>query len=46
MPEVASTRAASRWSTRIIPFVLATVVGYATYVIVTPVCGKSRFFSC
>ncbi len=42
MPEVASTRAASRWTTRIIPFVVATVVSYGTYVIVASVCGESR----
>ena len=40
MPEVASTRAASRWSTRIIPLFLGASVGYATYVVVALVCGK------
>ncbi|RYP02980.1 hypothetical protein DL764_005466 [Monosporascus ibericus] len=40
MPEVESTKAASRWATRIIPFVLAAAVGYGTYVIVVHVCVR------
>ena len=42
MPEVASTRAASRWSTRMIPLFLGAAVGYATYVIVAVVCCESQ----
>ncbi|RYO77679.1 hypothetical protein DL766_008909 [Monosporascus sp. MC13-8B] len=40
MPEVESTKAASRWATRIIPLVLAAAVGYGTYVIVVHVCVR------
>lgn len=34
-----SVRAASRWTTRVIPLVLAASVGYATYVTVARICG-------
>ncbi|KAK8103165.1 DHHC zinc finger domain-containing protein [Apiospora sp. TS-2023a] len=37
-----STKAASRWVTRVIPAILAGAVGYATYVTVVRVCGKLR----
>jgi palmitoyltransferase len=35
-----STRAASRWITRILPLALAAAVGYTTYVTVVRSCGK------
>ena len=43
MPEVASIKASSRWSTRMIPLFLGAAVGYATYVVVALVCGKFQF---
>ncbi|KAI0487349.1 DHHC palmitoyltransferase-domain-containing protein [Xylaria cf. heliscus] len=45
MPAIESTRAATRWTTRIIPVVLAVAVGYATYVVVARVCIKYLFGS-
>ncbi|KAI1276391.1 DHHC palmitoyltransferase-domain-containing protein [Xylaria sp. FL0933] len=38
MPAIESTRAATRWTTRIVPIFLAAAVGYATYVVVGRVC--------
>ncbi|KAI1420721.1 DHHC palmitoyltransferase-domain-containing protein [Xylaria sp. FL1777] len=38
MPAIESTRAATRWTTRIVPFFLAAAVAYATYVVVARVC--------
>ncbi|KAI1130995.1 DHHC palmitoyltransferase-domain-containing protein [Nemania abortiva] len=38
MPAIESTRAATRWTTRIVPVVLAVAVAYATYVVVARVC--------
>ncbi|KAI3327196.1 palmitoyltransferase PFA5 [Xylariaceae sp. AK1471] len=38
MPAIESTRATTRWITRIVPILLATAVGYATYVVVARVC--------
>ncbi|KAI1299732.1 DHHC palmitoyltransferase-domain-containing protein [Xylaria venustula] len=38
MPAIESTRAATRWTTRIVPVFLAVAVGYATYVVVARVC--------
>ncbi|KAI0203293.1 DHHC palmitoyltransferase-domain-containing protein [Astrocystis sublimbata] len=35
---IESTKAASRWTTRIVPLFLAAAVGYATYVVVARVC--------
>ncbi|CAJ2503519.1 Uu.00g109130.m01.CDS01 [Anthostomella pinea] len=40
MPVIESTRAATRWTTRIIPFVLAAAVGVATYAVVVRVCSS------
>ncbi|KAI0447225.1 DHHC palmitoyltransferase-domain-containing protein [Xylaria telfairii] len=40
MPAIESTKAATRWTTRIVPVVLAAAVAYATYVIVARVCVK------
>lgn len=34
----ASTRMVTRWTTRIIPVVLAGCVGFATYVVIKPIC--------
>ncbi|KAI0017888.1 palmitoyltransferase PFA5 [Xylariomycetidae sp. FL0641] len=39
MPITESTKAATRWVTRVIPIVLAACVGYATYVVVARVCS-------
>ncbi|GAP89966.1 putative palmitoyltransferase PFA5 [Rosellinia necatrix] len=38
MPAIESTRAATRWTTRIVPVFLAAAVAYATYVVVARVC--------
>ncbi|KAI1433530.1 DHHC palmitoyltransferase-domain-containing protein [Xylaria sp. CBS 124048] len=38
MPAIESTRAATRWVTRIIPIFLTAAVGYATYVVVARIC--------
>ncbi|KAI0400078.1 DHHC palmitoyltransferase-domain-containing protein [Xylaria palmicola] len=38
MPAIESTRAVTRWTTRIVPVVLAVAVAYATYVVVARVC--------
>lgn len=35
--------AANVWTARVIPVALAGVVGYATYVVIVPLCGKSHF---
>ncbi|KAI0458451.1 DHHC palmitoyltransferase-domain-containing protein [Xylaria acuta] len=40
MPAIESTKAATRWTTRIVPVVLAAAVAYATYVVVARVCVK------
>ncbi|KAI8950414.1 DHHC palmitoyltransferase-domain-containing protein [Xylaria longipes] len=40
MPAIESTKAATRWTTRIVPVVLAVAVAYATYVVVARVCVK------
>ncbi|KAI0424850.1 DHHC palmitoyltransferase-domain-containing protein [Xylaria sp. FL1042] len=38
MPAIESTRAATRWTTRIVPVFLTAAVAYATYVVVGRVC--------
>ncbi|KAJ9155370.1 Palmitoyltransferase [Pleurostoma richardsiae] len=38
MPRVASTRAATRWTTRIIPLLLTGAVAYAAYVVTKRIC--------
>ncbi|KAI1755785.1 DHHC palmitoyltransferase-domain-containing protein [Xylaria castorea] len=40
MPAIESTKAGTRWTTRIVPVVLAVAVAYATYVVVARVCVK------
>ncbi|KAI0476423.1 palmitoyltransferase PFA5 [Xylariaceae sp. FL0804] len=40
MPAIESTRAATRWITRIVPVLLAAAVGYSTYVVVARVCSS------
>ncbi|KAI0862855.1 DHHC palmitoyltransferase-domain-containing protein [Xylaria cubensis] len=40
MPAIESTKAETRWTTRIVPVVLAVAVAYATYVVVARVCVK------
>ncbi|KAI1163923.1 DHHC palmitoyltransferase-domain-containing protein [Nemania serpens] len=40
MPAIESTRAATRWTTRIVPVALAAGVAYATYVVVARVCSR------
>lgn len=42
----ASTRAATRWVTRIIPVVLAGCVGFATYVVIKRICGMFPSIRC
>lgn len=41
MSSAASVRAVNRWSSRIIPVVLAGCIGFATYVVSKRICGKS-----
>ncbi|RWA06368.1 hypothetical protein EKO27_g8744 [Xylaria grammica] len=38
MPAIESTKAATRWTTRIVPVFLTAAVAYATYVVVARVC--------
>ncbi|KAI0415764.1 DHHC palmitoyltransferase-domain-containing protein [Xylaria grammica] len=38
MPAIESTKAATRWTTRIVPVFLAAAVAYATYVVVARIC--------
>ncbi|KAI0012055.1 palmitoyltransferase PFA5 [Xylariaceae sp. FL0662B] len=40
MPIIESTRATTRWITRLIPVILAAAVGYSTYVVVVRVCSN------
>ncbi|KAI0885932.1 zf-DHHC-domain-containing protein [Annulohypoxylon maeteangense] len=40
MPIIESTRAVTRWTTRIIPLFLVGVISYATYVVVGRVCSS------
>ncbi|KAI1178878.1 DHHC palmitoyltransferase-domain-containing protein [Nemania sp. FL0916] len=40
MPAIESQRAATRWTTRLVPVLLAVAVGYATYVVVARVCVR------
>lgn len=40
MPVIESTRAATRWITRIVPVILVGAVSYATFVVVGRVCCK------
>ncbi|OTB03932.1 hypothetical protein M426DRAFT_321234 [Hypoxylon sp. CI-4A] len=40
MPVIESTRAATRWITRIIPVLLVAAVSYATFVVVGRVCSR------
>ncbi|KAI1343513.1 palmitoyltransferase PFA5 [Xylariaceae sp. FL0016] len=39
MRAIESTRGATRWITRLVPFLLAAAVGFATYVVVAHVCS-------
>ncbi|KAI1361214.1 DHHC palmitoyltransferase-domain-containing protein [Xylaria arbuscula] len=45
MPAIESTRAATRWTTRIVPVFLAGAVAFATYVVVARVCFDYLLYS-
>ncbi|TGJ80303.1 hypothetical protein E0Z10_g8462 [Xylaria hypoxylon] len=45
MPAIESTRAATRWTTRIVPVFLTAAVAYATYVVVARICCEYIYSS-